>query len=157
MFFTFSQSICLRKCLCKRIYLNSQNYRCLKETVYCSQPKYGYFCTTGNKNFKRLSLKKYFIFCTARLIVSMNIFVQRVTSNVFISNQYFLNWLTGYLTFQLTDWLEIWRRSSPDVSLLHQPRISKSDVFSIFFFFFYHPKDEKHKENRCLYFKMPFF
>ena len=104
---------------------------------------------------------------TARLIVSTNIFVRRVTetssvfssknillyylvlcyhyfmifyflycsidrkyeyltetSNAFLSNPYFLNWPT----FQLTDWLEIWRRSSPDVPLSHEPRMSKSDV-----------------------------
>ena len=80
--------------------------------------KYEYFCTTGDRNFKMCFSRKifYFIilfifilllfcnilfFCTARLIVSMNIFVQRVTetSNAFFSNPYFLNWLTRYLTF----------------------------------------------------------
>ena len=42
----------------------------------------------------------YCIFSTARLIASMNIFVQKVTetSSVFFSNSYFLNWLTGYFT-----------------------------------------------------------
>ena len=96
--------------------------------------------------------------CTVRLIVSVNIFVQRATrtSNVFFSNPYFLNWLTGYLTFWLTDWLEIWRRSSSNVPLSHEPCISNSDVFFyfFFFFFFYHPKDEKHKKNRKFIFKM---
>ena len=31
------------------------------------------------------------------------------------------------------DWLEIWKRSSADVPLSHEPRISKSDVFFYFF------------------------
>ena len=69
-----------------------------------------------------------FIFCAARLIVSMNILVRRVTRT---SNPYFLNWPAGYLTFQSTDSLEIWRRSSPSVPLSHEPRISKSDVWSL--------------------------
>ena len=53
---------------------------------------------------------------------------------MFFSNSYLLNWLAGYLTLQLTDWLEIWRRSSPDVPSSHEPRISKSDVFFLFIF-----------------------
>ena len=38
--------------------------------------------------------------------------------------------------------------------LSHEPRISRFDVF----FFFYHPNDEKHKENRYFNFRiLPFF
>ena len=130
----------------------------LKGTVYCSQRKCEYFCTPGNEKLQMCFSQKniffiilLFIFIlllfynilflvTARWIASMNIFVQRVTSNVFFSNPYFLNWLTGYLMFWLTDWLEIWR-SSPDVPLSHESRISKSDVF--FFLFFLSPKRRK--------------
>ena len=138
--------------------------------MYCSQHEYEYFLyTTGNRNFSNVFFSKnilfynmivyiivilwYSIFCIARLTVSTNVFVQRVTetSNVFFSNPYLVNWLTGYLTFWLTDWLEIWR-SSPNVSLSREPWISKSDVF--FLIFFYRPKYEKQKENRYFNFEM---
>ena len=67
---------------------------------------------------------------------------------MFFSNPYFLNWLTGYLTFWLADWLEIWRRSSPGVPLSYEARISKSDVF--FYFFFLSSKRRKAQGNSII-------
>ena len=61
---------------------------------------------------------------------------------MFFSNSYFE--LADGISHVL---VEIWKRSLPDVPLSHD-----------FFFSFYHPKDEKHKENRYFSFKMlPFF
>ena len=50
------------------------------------------------------NILQYFIFCTARLLVSMNIFVQRVTvtSNMFISNPYLTNGISHVSVDRLT-------------------------------------------------------
>ena len=77
----------------------------------------------------------------------MNIFIQQVTEilNVFFSNP-FLNWLTGYLTINL--------KFGGGLHRMYFYRMNGFQNLIFFSIFVYHPRDEKHKENRYLNFKM---
>ena len=117
--------------------------------MYCSQPKYEYFCTTENKNFECVFLKKYFISWYYFIFYFLHCSIDRkyeyfcTTDNknfkcVFLESILFklTDGISDVLVDRLSWNLEIWK-SSPDVALSREPRISKSDCFLFFFFFFF--------------------
>ena len=136
--------------------------------MYCSQHEYEYFLyTTGNRNFSNVFFSKnilfynmivyiivilwYSIFCIARLTVSTNVFVQRVTetSNVFFSNPYFLNWLSHVLVERLT-----WNLEEIFTECTFIAWTTDFKIWCFFQFFFFLPPERRKKAQGKSIFKL---
>ena len=147
--------------------------RYLKETVYYYSHEY--LCTTDNKNFKCVFLKKYFILQYYYLFLYYYYFMIFCFLYYSISCKYEYFCTTGNKNFKRVFLKSIFFKLADGISHVLVDRLTwnleeiftectfiawttEFKIWCSFLFFFYHSKDEKHKENRYFNFKMlPFF